>query len=275
MHAEEHGTGDRALVLIHGLAGAGSSWRRVAERLSDRYRVLVPDLLGFGRSPWPDIAYSLDDHLAAIERLIEARGLAEARLGIGGHSMGAVLAAELAARRPARTAALVLVSLPYFRSAEEVRQKAADMGTLARLTVTGHWAAGAVCAAMCALRPVLSFVAPHVAPHLPAQVARDALRHNFASYSRSLRNLIVDHRLDATLAALADEPVRLIHGGRDRSAPLDNIRALVERSPAWRLEVVPTAGHDLPIAEPGLVARSIANAASAADYWTGDIAAGR
>ncbi len=255
LSAQEYGRDGPPLVLLHGLGGAGSMWVPVAERLAGRRRILIPDLLGFGHSPWPDAEYSVDDHLAALQAMLAERGLSRGPLDIAGHSMGAILAAELAARNPERVRGLVLVSLPYFRSEAEARDHVARMGTLARLTVAGHPLAKAVCRGMCALRPALRFLTPRVAPHVPADVARDALMHDFTSYSRSLRSVIVDHRPDAALRKLAGRSVLLIHGDADRSAPLENLRTLAQSVPGWVLEVVAGGGHYLPLERPGRVAQ--------------------
>lgn len=247
---EERGAGGRPLLLLHGIGGGKSSWTPVVSILAGHRRTLTPDLLGFGRSPWPDIGYTVDDHLVALEQLLRDRGLATGQIDVAGHSMGAILAAAFAARHAGRVERLTMVCLPYFRSESEARHWIASIGLLARLTVLGHWAAGTICGVMCALRPTLTFLAPHFAPHVPAAVARDALMHNYASYSRTLQNVIVRHRLDPALDRLADRPVRLVHGDRDRSAPLDNVRPLVERYPCWRLQVVAGADHHLPLEQP-------------------------
>lgn len=244
--AVEDGLGGTPLVLLHGLGGGSSTWAAVAGIVRGDRRVLLPDLLGFGRSPWPDVPYSIEDHLAALERLLAARGLAAGPLELAGHSMGAILAAELAARNADRVQRLTLVSLPYFRSEAEAWAWVAGLGRLARLALVDHWSAAALCGVRCAFRPALSLVAPHFAPCLPPAVVRDALRHSFASYARSLRNVIVRHRPDAALAALADRDVLLVHGDADRLAPVDNVRALVEGFPRWRFEVLREGGHYLP-----------------------------
>lgn len=255
LSAKEYDGDGPPLVLLHGLGGAGSMWVPVAERLAGRRRILIPDLLGFGRSPWPDAEYSVDDHLAALEAMLAEHGLRQGPLDIAGHSLGAILAAELAARNLGRVRRLALVSLPYFRSETEARDHVARMGILARLTVAGHPLARLLCRGMCALRPALRSLAPRVAPHVPADVARDALMHDFTSYSRSLRSVIVDHRPDAALRKLAGGPVLLLHGGADRSAPLENVRTLVRSVPEWGLEVVASGGHYLPLERPGRVAQ--------------------
>ena len=108
------------MLLLHGIGGAGSSWMPVAKQLASERRVIVPDLLGFGQSPWPDVGYTVEEHLDALDRLLIERGLGDRPLDVAGHSLGAILAAELAARS-GRVRRLTLVSLPYFATEEEAR----------------------------------------------------------------------------------------------------------------------------------------------------------
>ena len=46
---EDYGAGPVAL-LIHGSPGTAKAWARVGERLADRYRVITPDLPGYGQT---------------------------------------------------------------------------------------------------------------------------------------------------------------------------------------------------------------------------------
>ncbi len=93
-----------------------------------------------------------------------------------------------------------------------------------------------------------------VASHLPAEVARDSLMHNYRSYSRSLENVIVRHRLDPALRRLTDRHVMFLHGDADQTAPLPNVQTLEQRHRGWSLRVVTGAGHHLPILRPELLA---------------------
>lgn len=247
LYADEYGSSGDPILLLHGLGGGASVWAPVAEQLASDHRILAPDLLGFGRSPWPDVTYSVDDHLMALMQLLEDKGLATGQIDVAGHSMGAVLAAELAARHPDLVRGMALVNLPYFRSEVEVRDIAKRLGLLARLTVGDHWGARVACGIMCSLRPMLIFLAPYLTKRVPANVAQDALRHNFTSYSRSLQNVVIRHRLDPALTALADRTVLLIHGEDDRVVPVENVRSLARQFPNWRLEALTEAGHLLPV----------------------------
>ena len=102
--------GTPRVVCLHGVTGHGRHFARLAERLVPRFHVLAPDLLGHGDSrcepPW-----SLD---AQVDELFAAVGR-EPAVCIG-HSFGARIAIELAAREPGFATQLVLldpaISLP-------------------------------------------------------------------------------------------------------------------------------------------------------------------
>ncbi|MHB8417097.1 MAG: alpha/beta fold hydrolase [Myxococcales bacterium] len=84
------------LVLLHGLGATGESFTPVVDALSPRYRLIVPDLLGNGRSAKPDIDYTPAALAEHVLELLEAVGAGPVRAVIG-HSLGACVAVELAA----------------------------------------------------------------------------------------------------------------------------------------------------------------------------------
>ena len=90
------------VVLVHGLSGSWRWWRPVLEPLTERRRVYVPDLPRLGR------------RLPAAEltgwfgRWLDAAGLE--RVDLIGHSLGGLIAAELAAEQPSRARRLALVA---------------------------------------------------------------------------------------------------------------------------------------------------------------------
>lgn len=90
------------LVLVHGLAGSWRWWSPVLEQLAARRRVHVVDL---PRLRHPVRAAQLSEWLA---RWLDAVGLDDTELV--GHSLGGLVAAELAATRPEQTRRLVLVA---------------------------------------------------------------------------------------------------------------------------------------------------------------------
>ena len=90
------------VVCLHGVRNHGRHFAPLAAALAD-HRVLAPDLLGHGFSPW-EPPWTIARHLSAIVDTVGAR---EAMLV--GHSFGGRLAFELAARAPKLVPKLVLV----------------------------------------------------------------------------------------------------------------------------------------------------------------------
>lgn len=211
------------VLFLHGLGASGRYWEAVAAQ-GGHYAGVAPDLLGFGWSPKPpDSAYDVPAHLAALEPLLEPAAV------VVGHSTGAVLAAALAASRPTSVRALLLVGLPAFADASSARAGIGRLGLLARLTADGRPVARRLCHAMCRFRPLAIAVAPLVIRDLPPAIASDGARHTWASYSRTLAGVVVNHRpLEDIVAARV--PTVLLHGSADRTAPVEMVEALAARA---------------------------------------------
>lgn len=103
------------LLLLHGIGNNGHSWDTIVHQLPDNVRIVTIDLLGFGRSPRPHrIEYSAHEQARSILRTYLSLGI-PGRVIIVGHSLGALIAVELAKRYPLLAKSLVLVSPPFYR----------------------------------------------------------------------------------------------------------------------------------------------------------------
>lgn len=85
------------VMLLHGLGTNLASWDRVVPTVSDRFRVVLVDLPGHGRSTVPE-THSFDDDLGAVDAVRSTLDLP--RPAVVGHSYGGMLAVALAADRP-------------------------------------------------------------------------------------------------------------------------------------------------------------------------------
>ena len=107
---QEWGRPEGAVVLmLHGLTSTGSTWRHVAAALGEDFRVIAPDARGHGGSAWTR-DYSVDAMVEDVVGFCEQVGILGAI--VIGHSMGAVTAYALAARRPDLIRQLVLEEMP-------------------------------------------------------------------------------------------------------------------------------------------------------------------
>lgn len=107
IHSVEFGTGEEELLLLHGLSGSSRWWARNVPTLAERYRVLIPDMVGFGRSRRIGRVPSLDRMADLLAAWIGALDLG--RVHLAGHSMGGQIAIHFAVRHPDLLRRLVLV----------------------------------------------------------------------------------------------------------------------------------------------------------------------
>jgi len=113
----EYGSGPRAIVLTHGLLMDGRMYTNLAPALAERgYRVLTADMLGHGDSAQPHdmTCHSMTQYGLDVVALLDHLGIAQAV--VGGTSLGANVALELAVRSPERVRGL-FIEMPVLDNA--------------------------------------------------------------------------------------------------------------------------------------------------------------
>ena len=114
---DTYGDGDRVLILAHGLLMNRRMFSRLGPALAERgNRVVCVDLLGHGRSDRPDDLrlYSMPRFARQVSKLIDHLEVGSAV--VGGTSLGANVALELATREPARVRGL-FIEMPVLDNA--------------------------------------------------------------------------------------------------------------------------------------------------------------
>ncbi len=112
LHFLTGGEGE-ALFLLHGWPGFWKDWEKVIPYLVTDFRLVVPDLRGFGLSdkPRPPELYTLDHYSADIGSLLDELGLETAYLA--GFDVGSTVASYFASRNRGRVSGLVLMNPSY------------------------------------------------------------------------------------------------------------------------------------------------------------------
>jgi pimeloyl-ACP methyl ester carboxylesterase len=102
------------VVCLHGSAGTPRQWRRLAERLAGRYRVVTPGLIGYTDGPaWrAEQGLTLDQEAAWVERWLDGAG---DKVHLVGHSYGGAVALRVALRRPDRVRSLAFYEPALFK----------------------------------------------------------------------------------------------------------------------------------------------------------------
>ena len=96
------------VVLIHGYTDSARDWVPMLPYLSKRYRLILVDIRGHGRSSKPECCYTRLDFAYDIKLLLDVLGVQKA--DIVGHSLGSIIAQTFAEYWPERTAHVVLIS---------------------------------------------------------------------------------------------------------------------------------------------------------------------
>ena len=242
LHLREGGEG-APIVLLHRSTGT-LGWDRLEEKLAERFRVITPDLPGYGESERPDWAREPRDIALLVARMIERLELTDVTLvGLG---FGGFVAAELATANEERLKSLVLVSAAGIKPREGeivdqmlighdvyVRQGLNDeadfetrFGTDVHDDVKDVWEFSRIMTARVTWSPYM--------------------------FSRRLPHLLSE----------VQTPSLVVWGDNDRIIPTDSGQQYVEGLADARMEVVASAGHLVEWDQPDQLAELITAEAS-------------
>lgn len=247
-----------AVLLLHGQPGSAADWDRVIDALGDRAEPIAFDRPGWDRR---SRARGLEGNARAALAVLDARGVRHAT--VAGHSLGAAVAAWLAARHPDRVRALALIA-PAANLAALYRidrwlgaSVAGELSSVASLGGLG------LALSVPALRRRVA-AATGIDPDYLGQARRVLLTPAaWRSYAIEQRALIADlAALEGQLGAIA-APTTILAGSGDRIVPPRAPRALAHQIAGARLEVCEHAGHLLPQRQPETVAAAILSALAA------------
>ena len=243
LHYHEAGDGP-PLVLLHGSGPGVSGWANYNGNLpvfADRFRALVLDLPGFGRSYEPDENPTLHGPEAVVAFL---DGLGLDRVAIIGNSLGGGIAARVAATHPDRVSRLVTlggVGLPFFsplpsegiirlvefvedptrdRLVQWMRSMVYDPAILTDDFVEMRWQSANDPKALAGIRRIYN---------------REMLA--------ALRDMMLSNTAALGMLRQIQAPTLLTWGRDDRVTPLDGAIAPMRMIPRCELHVFPDCGH--------------------------------
>lgn len=113
----EAGSGP-TVVLLHGMGGNAESWAATIPALAQKYHVIAPDQIGFGKSDKPLIPYRVAVYVDFLDALLKELKIDKATLV--GNSLGGWIAASYTLTYPARVAGLVLVDAAGYAAPKEI-----------------------------------------------------------------------------------------------------------------------------------------------------------
>lgn len=117
----DEGQGD-PVVLIHSSGSTRNQWRKLVALLAPHYRVIAPDLCGYGLTADQAGQFTFEDDCRRMRRFIELPGR---KVHLAGHSYGGVVASRLAIDNPEHIASLILFEPSCFHLLREAGKQVA------------------------------------------------------------------------------------------------------------------------------------------------------
>jgi len=228
------------VLLVHGFLVHSAAWSKVMPRLADRFRVLAPDLPGFGGSGFlPGRAASFARFASFLSRFCEVLGVERAH--VVGHSMGggiAIVASSMYPNRFVRSVFMDAAAFPF---------KGPLKGRLPRIPIIGR----IIFTKIYGWSMFLDYFRDDVF-HDPAKVDLDLVRDFYRAFDTPDRRDYMHRILPAVTDAAEVEPhvpkVRqpclVVWGAHDTLVPLAIGHRLARELAQAQLEIVSNAGHE-------------------------------
>jgi pimeloyl-ACP methyl ester carboxylesterase len=242
LYYEDEGAGT-PLLLIHGFPLSSGIWRKQVEGLKADFRVIAPDLRGFGHSDAPSSGYSMDAYADDIAALMDHIGLESAV--VCGMSMGGYVLLNLLDRYPERVrgACFMVTRGGADDSAGKERRAAlAEEVMMSGVKVTAE------------LFGTILF-APGTAenrPEIAAEVAGIMLGMKREGVVGGLLSMLERPDYYDRLAGFT-VPSLVIGAEQDQAIPVEESLILAERLPNASLCLIPDAGHMVMMEQPEAV----------------------
>jgi abhydrolase domain-containing protein 6 len=232
--------GDTPVVLLHGIFAEKDHWVDFARPLTGTWRIIAPDLPGFGETPrHVHESYDYDAQVVRLLALMDALQLP--RVHLAGNSMGGTLAVLFAQRYPQRVASVALIGSPH-------GLRTPQASTMDALIDSGQ--APLVAATPEQFDRMMDLVfarRPWIPGPILQQTKAAALRNAPSNLRLWREQLQHRHLLDARIGGLR-APVLALWGDADRVFHPSGMQRLQERLPGAQVEPLPGLGH-LPMME--------------------------
>ncbi|WP_224961747.1 alpha/beta fold hydrolase [Geomonas subterranea] len=239
---DDVGTGP-AVLLIHGFPLNRQMWQPQLKPIAEAgYRVIAPDLRGFGASDAPAGGYSMDRFADDIIALLDSLNIEQAV--VGGMSMGGYILMNLLERYPDRVRAACFIATRSNADDEAGRERRKAMAAEAERL-------GA--------NPVIKIFAELLfaadtaqqRPELIARVTSWMRETNPKGLAGGLLAMSVRKDYTQMLPSFR-HPSLVIAGAEDRAAPAETARTLIKGLTGCQSRVIEKAGHMVNMEQPGI-----------------------
>jgi 3-oxoadipate enol-lactonase len=232
MAYEDEGSGP-AVVLLHGYPFNRSMWREQRDALSQKYRVIAPDLRGHGETPPSNEPATMEEMARDVAALLDELGIE--RVALGGLSMGGYVTLAFYRRFPLRVRALILADTRSQADTEEARRNREEQAK--KILEEGMQSI-----AEDFLKKVLTPATISDKPETVALVREMILQTDPQGAANALRGMAARHDQTEFLEDII-APTLILVGSEDQLTPPTDAELMRREIRGSRLEIIEGASH--------------------------------
>ena len=230
------------ILILHGWGSKSDTWLKVQEKLVNAgFRVIIPDLPGFGQTPQPPRVWSIKDYCEFIHEFIHKLNVN--KFTLAGHSFGGRISLAYCVRYPEDLDKLILIATAGIK-----RYKQCKIKIFLFLTKIGN----AVFSV-----PLLKYIKP-LAREAVYKLARE---HDYEKASFRMQEImrsILEEDLRKVLPSI-NKKTLILWGGKDKMTPINDARILNAEIQNSHLYIFSNQPHALQLAIPNELASRMAN----------------
>jgi pimeloyl-ACP methyl ester carboxylesterase len=259
VHVAEAGAGE-PLVLQHGWPQHWYAWHAVIPLLAKHYRVICPDMRGFGWTDAPRSGYDKDT--LADDLLAVCDALKLDHFALAGHDWGGFVAFLAAQRAPERVERLVMLNTAHGFAKVDLRTLRATVGFW-YMPILGTPGLGPMLMRRRAfMNAIMGWVEPGGMPWSPAELDIYTSQLQDRTRARATQRLYGSFVFRELIGGLFGRwkrtrlrvPTLFLHGDADRALRPEFLRGYEQHADDMRLELLPGVGHFVCETEPERVA---------------------
>src|SRR3989344_4687460 len=234
-----------AILILHGWGSSSASWVKVQEMLAAKgYRVVVPDLPGFGKTPAPSTIWGVEEYANFVNNFLDLLTLKvnkSQKFILVGHSFGGQTAIQFAVQHPEKLEKLVLIAAAGVRRTPGVFKKLV-MG-VAKLV------------------SFLLYLVPFedLRNNIKNAMYMVIRRRDYIRTQGVMRDVfkkVITQDLTAKFSKIS-VPTLLIWGDKDEMTPVQDAYLMQELIPNSKLEIIEGAKHALNFQAPEVLAQKM------------------
>lgn len=239
---QEKGNG-QPIILIHGLGLNNTIWNMIAELLSSRFRVILPDMRAHGKSFSSEMEFSMRDMGEDVVRMMDRMDIPSAI--IAGHSMGGYIALSILKNFPERIIGIALIASHIYADSESKKKQRIIMAEQLTTEEPGD--------------VFYDMPGKLTRDRAIADLCKDMIKQTDAAGIKGVLRAMAHRPSSKELWKLNTIPSMIVIGKEDSFIPVETIRKMTVLNGNTVVHEIENAGHMVMMEKPDITSNILSN----------------